>query len=38
MSDQELAKYIQVRPMEYDPHRIIAYIDALDKRCIKAEI
>jgi hypothetical protein len=38
MSDQELAKFIQVRPMEYDPHRIIAYIDALDKRCIKAEI
>ena len=39
MSDKEsLAKYIEIRPQEFDPHRIIAYLDALDKRFIRAEI
>ena len=36
MSD--LAKYIEVRPKTFDPHKILAYLDALDKRLIKAEI
>lgn len=31
-------KYIEVRPKVFDPHRILAYVDALDKRLIKAEI
>ena len=34
----ELAKYITMRPQSFDPHRIIAYLDALDKRFIKSEI
>lgn len=32
------AKYIEIRPKTFDPHRIIAYVDALDKRLVKAEI
>ena len=31
-------KYIEVRPKVFDPHRILAYVDALDKRLVKAEI
>ena len=39
MSEEDkLAKYIEIRPTEFDPHRIIAYLDALDKRFVKAEI
>lgn len=34
----ELAKYITMRPQSFDPHRIIAYLDALDKRFVKSEI
>ena len=34
----ELAKYITMRPQSFDPHKIIAYLDALDKRFIKSEI
>lgn len=34
----ELAKYITMRPQSFDPHRIIAYLDALDKRLVKSEI
>ena len=36
MSDEP--KYIEIRPKTFDPHRIIAYVDALDKRLVKAEI
>jgi hypothetical protein len=36
MSDSP--KYIQIRPQSFDPHRILAYVDALDKRLINAEI
>lgn len=32
------AKYIQIRPTVFEPHRILAYVDALDKRLINAEI
>ena len=39
MSEEDkLAKYIEIRPTEFDRHRIIAYLDALDKRFVKAEI
>ena len=31
-------KYIEIRPKTFDPHRILAYVDALDKRLVKAEI
>ena len=31
-------KYIEIRPKSFDPHRILAYVDALDKRLVKAEI
>jgi len=31
-------KYIEIRPKSFDPHRIVAYVDALDKRLVKAEI
>jgi len=31
-------KYIEIRPQTFDPHRILAYVDALDKRLVKAEI
>ena len=31
-------KYIEIRPKTFDPHKIIAYVDALDKRLVKAEI
>jgi Na+-translocating ferredoxin:NAD+ oxidoreductase RnfG subunit len=34
----ELAKYITMRPQSFDPHKILAYLDALDKRFIKSEI
>jgi hypothetical protein len=34
----ELAKYITMRPQSFEPHRIIAYLDALDKRLVKSEI
>ena len=36
MSDEP--KYIEIRPKTFDPHRILAYVDALDKRLVKAEI
>jgi len=36
MSD--LAKYIEIRPKTFDPHRILAYLDALDKKLVKAEL
>ena len=36
--EDKLAKYIEIRPTEFDPHKIIAYLDALDKRFVKAEI
>ena len=36
MSDSP--KYMQIRPQSFDPHRILAYVDALDKRLINAEI
>lgn len=36
--DKSLAKYIMLRPTDFDPHRIIAYLDALDKKLINAEI
>ena len=36
MSD--LAKYIELRPKSFDPHKILAYLDALDKKLIKAEM
>lgn len=32
------AKYIEIRPKTFDPHRILAYLDALDKHFVKAEI
>lgn len=32
------AKYIEIRPQVFDPHRIVAYVDALDKRSINAEL
>ncbi len=32
------AKYIEIRPQVFDPHRILAYLDALDKRSINAEL
>ena len=39
MSEEDkLAKYIEIRPQEFNPHKIIAYLDALDKRFVKAEI
>jgi hypothetical protein len=31
-------KYIEIRPKSFDSHRILAYVDALDKRLVKAEI
>jgi Na+-translocating ferredoxin:NAD+ oxidoreductase RnfG subunit len=34
----DLAKYIAVRPQSFDPHRIIAYLDALDKKFVRSEI
>ena len=34
----EEAKYIQIRPEFFDPHKIISYLDALDKRFVRAEI
>ena len=34
----EEAKYIQIRPQSFDPHKIISYLDALDKRFVRAEI
>lgn len=36
MSDEP--KYIEIRPKSFDPHRILAYVDALDKRLVKAEL
>ena len=38
MSKETLPKYIEIRPKAFDPHRIVAYLDALDKRLVKAEI
>lgn len=36
MSEEDkLAKYIEIRPTEFDPHRIIAYLDALIKDLLK---
>jgi len=32
------AKYIEIRPQVFDPHSILAYLDALDKRSINAEL
>jgi Na+-translocating ferredoxin:NAD+ oxidoreductase RnfG subunit len=32
------AKYVEIRPKSFDPHKILAYVDALDKRLVKAEI
>ena len=37
MSD-ELAKYITIRPQSFEPNRIMAYLDALDKKYVNAEI
>ena len=34
----EEAKYIQIRPQSFDPHKIISYLDALDKRFVRSEI
>mgnify|MGYP003136111204 CR=1 FL=1 len=36
MSD--LAKYIEKRPMSFDPHAILGFLDALDKKLIRAEL
>lgn len=39
MSDEVvLAKYIERRPTVFDPHQILGYLDALDKRLVRAEI
>ena len=39
MAEKEsLAKYIEVRPRNFDPYTIIAYLDVLDKKIIRAEI
>ncbi len=34
----EEPKYIQIRPQSFDPHKIILYLDALDKRFVRSEI
>tara|TARA_R100001460_G_scaffold11028_2_gene25882 strand:- start:898 stop:1275 length:378 start_codon:yes stop_codon:yes gene_type:complete len=34
----ELAKYITIRPQSFEPNRIMAYLDALDKKYVNAEI
>ena len=34
----EEAKYIEIRPQSFEPYRILAYLDALDKRLVKSEI
>ena len=31
-------KYIEMRPKSFDSHKIISYIDILDKRLVRAEI
>ena len=33
-----LPNYIKLRPMEFEPNKILIYIDTLDKRSIDAEI
>ena len=33
-----LPNYIKLRPMEFDPHQILIYLDTLDKRSVNAEI
>ena len=33
-----LPNYIKLRPTEFDPNKILIYIDTLDKRSIDAEI
>ena len=33
-----LPNYIKLRPMEFDPHKILIYVDTLDKKSIDAEI
>ncbi len=33
-----LPNYIKLRPMEFDPHQILIYLDTLDKKSIDFEI
>ncbi len=33
-----LPNYIKLRPMEFDPHKILIYVDTLDKKSIDFEI